>query len=70
MSVAELLPQLQTLSKAERLEVIENLVAGLKHEELEQAMPWERDPVVAARFRESIAQAKAGQIVEQALIDP
>ncbi len=32
--------------------------------------PWERDPVVAARLRESIAEASAGQVVEKELIDP
>ena len=72
MSVAELLPEIQVLTRAERLRLVRDIIASLEVEEelLETPAPWDRDPQVMARLRESIAQSKAGQRMEAALIDP
>ena len=49
-----------------------DIIASLELEEelLETPAPWDRDPQVMARLLESIAQSKAGQRMEAALIDP
>ena len=72
MPVAELPFDIQILTRAERLRLVSDIIASLEFEEelLETPAPWERDPRVMARLLESIAQAKAGQRVEAALIDP
>ena len=72
MSVAELRLEIQVLTRAERLRLVRDIIASLEIEEelLETPAPWERAPRVMARLLESIAEAKAGQRMEAALIDP
>ena len=72
MSVAELRLEIQVLTRAERLRLVRDIITSLEIEEelLETPAPWDRDPRVMARLLESIAQSKAGQRVEAALIDP
>lgn len=72
MTVAELPLEIQILTRAERLRLVRDIIASLELEEelLETQAPWDRDPRVMARLRESIAQSKAGQRMEAALIDP
>lgn len=72
MSIAELLTKIQLLSRADRLRLVREIIVSVEAEEelLETPAPWDRDPRVMARLLESIAQAKAGQRVEAALIDP
>ena len=70
MSAAELLAKIQLLSRAERLRLVCEIIVSVEEELLEIPAPWERDPRVMARLLESIAQSKAGQRVEAALIDP
>ncbi len=73
MSSAELLPEIQALPRVEQLRLVKEIMATLELEErLNTPMPapWERDPKVAQELRESIAQAKAGNVIEMALIDP
>ncbi len=67
MSTAELLEKIQLLSRAERLELVREIIVSVEEELLEPPAPWERDPRVMARLLESIAQSKAGQRVEIAL---
>jgi hypothetical protein len=71
VSAAELLPEIQALPRLERLRLVQDILASLEREEESTSeMSWERDPQIAARLRESIAQAKSGQLVEATLIDP
>ncbi len=72
MPVAELPLEIQILTRAERLRLVRDIIASLEVEEelLETPAPWERDPQIMARLLESIAQSKAGQRMEAALIDP
>ena len=70
MSAAELLAKIQVLPRAERLRLVREIIVSVEEELLEMPAPWERDPRVMSRLLESIAQSKAGQRVEAALIDP
>jgi hypothetical protein len=48
---------------------VQYILASLEREEESTSeMPWERDPQIAARLRESIAQVKSGQFIEAVLI--
>lgn len=70
MSSAELLPTIQALPRLEQWRLVREIINNLELEETNSLAPWERYSSVADELRESIAQAKNGQIFEATLIDP